>query len=356
MSSKGYSEWESEEDEDEEDFVPDAYEEEGDDCVEFSDDEDDPEDFPPILQGEMFIDENKGLCYEQDGIFCLVCKSSIPTESFSFATPVMNTPLVFAGWIKNPGSWMEFEVHFSKEPMSKDPLEIKLLEEQEEQNLRSRSEISKKNYIDDAKNKTSPGKCDLKAPPSYSLENNSGNIKYAAEDRNGKQTSSTLKSGDSAEANEQKMMHVKDPQDNMVFVVSGSRITGNANDDRNISFRGSYRFPLQTSLKNIHLICSIQTIDSGMVVSGATASTAAAGKKRNRPTRDDDSVEESTGEVYQELIDLHDDTRLSTEELRKKYYGTGDMKGNSGQGPRVSTAKRFKETDYEGEDDDAYGF
>ena len=134
MSAKKFDDWEDEEEE--EDFVPEDYDdEEGDDCVDDDEDEDDPEGFPSVLQGQFFMDRTKGLCYEQDGSFCLVCKTSIPGRTFPFEAPVIDSPLVFAGWINDPNRWMEFEVIFSKEQMSMDPLQIQLLEAQEQKQL-----------------------------------------------------------------------------------------------------------------------------------------------------------------------------------------------------------------------------
>jgi len=381
MSAKGFDEWEDERDDDEEDFVPGGYdEEEVDDCVDYDDDEVDLEDFPSILPGEMFVDKAKGLCYEQDGLFSLTCKTSIPAETFTFGAPVMGSPLLFTGWIKDPGSWMEFEVFFSSEPMSTDPLEMKLLEAQEEQFSIIRSETAKNTGDGDDDNKKSPAKGNLKVPPSYPFKESSVSLKDTAEHCNQTPPPSNFSVVNSAKANEGKMSHVKNPtenhltqssaRNNMIFVVSGSRIGIDDINDRNITFRGAYRCPSQNSIERIHLICSIQTLDipatgSGTAMSVAATSVAATSKKRNRSTIDDDnSVEENACVAYQELIDLHDDTRLSTEELRQKYYGGGDTKGEDDKIRAVDT-KRLKGTYDRGnskqgvedeDDDDAYGF
>ena len=82
---------------------------------------------------------------------------------------------------------------------------------------------------------------------------------------------------------------------------------------------------------------------------------------------DDDSVDGNAGVEYQELIDLHDDTRLSTEELRKRYYGSGDSKNEWGinsaadnkrlKGTKTDTVFQRKDADDDDDDDDdAYGF
>ena len=81
------------------------------------------------------MDETRGLCYEDDGSFSLVCKTSIHAQTFAFESPMIDSPLTFAGWINDPNYRMEFEVLFTKEPMSDDPLQIQLLEAQKQKEL-----------------------------------------------------------------------------------------------------------------------------------------------------------------------------------------------------------------------------
>lgn len=160
---------------------------------------------------------------------------------------------------------------------------------------------------------------------------------------------------------------------NMVFIVSGAQIGNDGENGCSVSFRGAYRCPTKTSVGRLHLICPIQTLDrstcssavgSTAIASMASSSVASASKKRNRPGNDDDSVEGSVGVAYQELIDLHDDTRLSTEELRNKYYGVGEKKGShrkqytaDTRRLKVTNDRENKERDLDDDDnDDAYGF
>jgi hypothetical protein len=366
MSANNSDDWEDEEEE--EDFVPeDCDDEEGDDCVDDDEEDDDPEDFPSVLQGEFFMDRTKGLCYEQDGVFCLVCKTSIPARTFAFEAPVIDSPLVFAGWINDPNRWMEFEVIFSKEQMSMDPLQIQLLEAQEQKQLcygsSTTTTTTDNDSIDDNwMEKKSLAKGNLKAPPSYSVKEKSANSIDTVRKCSSKNSTSKSTAGDVIETNEGKMSH----QNDMIFVFSGSQIGNDGIDDISISFRGSYRCPSKASVERLYLICPIQTVDgsTSTSVAGGTTAVAAASTKRNRSRNDDESVEGNIGVAYQELIDLHDDTRLSTDELRKRYYGSGDKKGDLGK-RYAPDNKRLKGTSNRGhqkkdveddDDDDAYGF
>jgi len=385
MSSDLFDDFEDEEEE--EDFVPEDYDDEGDDYVDQgNDEEDDPEDFPSVLHGEMFMDETKGLCYEQDGVFCLVCKTSIADGTFSFEAPVIGSPLVFAGWISDPNRWMEFEVRFSKEQMSKDPLQIQLLEAQEQKQMCNRSLKTIKtdsDHIDDnLMAKKSPPKGNLKSPPAYAVKEDLSSLNTTsakcspqhsplksaagiANEAKGKLGQEFPNGTPPCDVSENDMKSTA--QNNMIFVVAGSQIGTSEIDDVGVSFRGAYRRPSKASVERIYLICPIQTQGSTSTsAAGGTAAVAAASKKRIRSeSGDDDSVERNAGVAYQELIDLHDDSRLSTEELRKRYYGIGDKKGESGK-KYATDIKRLKggtknknfqeEEDDEDDDDDAYGF
>lgn len=367
-------------DEDEEDFDPEDCDDD-EESVEIVDDhdvEDDPENFPSILQGQLFFDERKRICYEQDGTFCLVCNNSFP-QSFTFEAPLIDIPMVFVGWIHDPSRKMEFEVVFSKESMSEDPLQIQLLEAQENiplcQGSSTRTKTDNK-YIDDACAKKKSGS--LKAPPLHSLKTNQD----ATGTANSEVSSSNMKAGNIREIDEGEMSHrksisitpsseiakigTKSAHQDMLFIVSGSQIGNNPTDGSSISFRGAYRCPSKALVKRIHLICPIQMLDASKLSAfpGGEATVAAASKKRIRPGSDDDEfVEGNAGVAYQELIDLHDDTRLSTEELRNRYYGSGEKNGKYQN--NVADIKRLKGISNGGchkkdveddDDDDAYGF
>jgi len=370
-------------DEEEEDFVPDDFdeEEEGVDFVHHDDDEDDPEGFPSILQGQIYMDERKRICYEQDEAFYLVCKNSFPTKAFTLEAPVIDSPLIFVGWIQDPSRSMEFEVVFSKELMSKDPLQIQFLEAQDAILLCKGSSKRMKTdtkYVDDTLMKKKSGNL-RKTSLSYSLKKSSANIKDPTRKSKSEVLSSTMKTGNEMEIDERKLSHLKSSSlarasdvaeidtkcahQDLIFVVSGSQIGNSPTDCPRISFRGAYRCPSKPFVGRLHLICPIQILDSSTSPSfaGATGTVASARKKRTRSTIDDDEhVEGSEGVGYQELIDLHDDSRLSTEELRNRYYGSGEKYGNypvDSKRPKAINNEDCKKKDIEDEDDDdAYGF
>lgn len=367
MSTKTFDDWDEDEDGEDFDFVPEDNDDEGDDYVDDEDDEDDdPEDFPSVLQGEMFVDRSKGLCYEKDGSFCLVCITPISSLNFPLEAPVKESPLVFAGWVNKPNNWMEFEVRFSEEPISNDPLQIQLLESQEQKQSCIAQPVATKTdnakASDDWMEKKSPANGNLKAPPTYSLKQTAdtdGVGKCSAIDSSSKPAArvpvETKKGKVPSDAKEDGAKLTK--QKNTVFVVSASEIGNDDTGGNKISFQGAYRCPSKASIERIHLICPIQILDkTSSSVAGGTAAVAAASTSKNlSKTGDDDSVDGHIGVEYQELIDLHDDTRLSTEELRKRYYGSGEMTDNKrlkGATDRIYQRKDFDDDD----DDDAYGF
>ena len=231
-------------------------------------------------------------------------------------------------------------------------IEMKLLEAQEKElpvagiNDNKESLFEKKSgndTLDDKwmEGKKTPAKGNLKAPPAYSLIDNGDNVKE------------TIVCG--------KTNAEKSVRDDSVFVVSGTQIDNNKKDFRKIEFRGLYR-PSSASIKRLHLICSIQANDgeasSAAMTSGAVAATsvaAAASKKRNRSdVDDDDSIGATGGVAYQELFALHDDSRLSTEDLRRKYYGSGDRNEEDTNTKKRASKGTCNTRDDDG--DDAYGF
>ncbi len=369
MSSNNLDDWDD--DEEEEDFVPDDYDDEGDDYDDDEEEEHDSQDIPSVLEGELFLDRSKGLCYEQNGVFCLVCKSTISALNFPSEAPVENSPVIFAGWISSPTNWMEFEVSFSEEPASDDPLQVQLLESQEQKQSHSRlskaSKTGNKITDNDEMPKKCPAKGTLKAPPSYSLKGKSDindSQKYIPNDS---------KLGEKKASHKGFSKGPSTAHGDMVFVVSGTQIESSGVGKTKINFRGAYRCPSKASVERLHLICPVEVLDGTQataIAAGGTAAVAAASAKRKTSMGeddDDDSVEGNVGVAYQELIDLHDETRLSTEELRKRYYGSGDNeKGEYGVKDTVdnkrlkgSNGKGYPKQDIEeddDDDDDAYGF
>jgi hypothetical protein len=361
-----HHEWEDEEEEeeeDEDDFIPDA-DDDDDDAYDVEDEGDDDDgSFPTFLQGELFVDKSKGLCYEEEGVFCLVCQTSLD-EPFNFQSPPVDKPLVFAGWVKNPSQWFEFNLTFAKEAEPTDELELKLLKTQEE-----KQGMNGGNSKDD-----SPVKGNLKAPPAYSVGD-------AEEGKKGP-AKANLKSPP---------LYSTTTTEGTVFVISATHQGDGGGEEkgRRISFRGMYR-PPPTFISRLYLISSVQIEENptassngnnngaqkaAPVVAAAAAAAAAPARKRGRSNRDDDddddSVEGGGGVEYQELIDLHDDAGLSTEELRRRYCGGGrrddddDAKKPSStdgsskrmKGSSAAVAKKNEEDDDDDDDDDdAYGF
>ena len=409
MSEFIQDDWEDEE----EDFVPGEYDEDdGDDDIEDDDEEeeDDPGVFPSVLQGEIFMDETRGLCYEDDGSFSLVCKTSIPAQTFAFESPKIDSPLTFAGWINDPNYRMEFEVLFTKEPMSDDPLQIQLLEAQKQKELYNAASTTMKSDNDcndhDLMGKKSSAKGNLKAPPMKTDNGcNDGDLMGKKSSAKGNlkdppmKTDNGCNDGDlmgkksSAKGNlkappdyslkeksddgsaikvQANMGHKKadiksEAQNDIIFVVSGAQIGDIRGNMPAINFRGAYKYPSIFPCKKLHLICPIQTIDvSTSDAVGGTAAVAAASKHRNSRSSDNDSDEGNSNVAYQELIELHDDTRLSTEELREKYYGSGDKRSKDEKQhatekkrPRVKHDFGYQKNEAdndEDDDDDAYGF
>ena len=353
-------EWEDdEEEEDEDDFIPDG-DDDDDDAFDVEEEEDDDDgSFPTFLNGQLFVDKSKGLCYEEEGAFCLVCQTSL-NEPFNFQSPPVDKPLVFAGWVKNPSQWFEFNVTFSKEAEPTDELELKLLKTQEEKKGMNGGSGNSK---DD-----SPVKGHLKAPPAYSVGDD--------DEEEGKKgpAKGNLKSPPS--------YSTTTTAEGTVFVISATcqGDEGGEEKGRRINFRGMYR-PPTTPISRLYLISAVQIEENSTANNNGTskaapvvaaAAAAAPARKRGRSNRDDDdddSVEGGGGVEYQELIDLHDDAGLSTEELRRRYYGGGNRDDDEEDAKKPSSSnsssKRMKgssaaakknDDDDDDDDDDAYGF
>mmetsp|Transcript_1988 Transcript_1988/g.3567 ORF Transcript_1988/g.3567 Transcript_1988/m.3567 type:complete len:358 (+) Transcript_1988:67-1140(+) len=353
------NEWVDEDDDEEEEFLPGADDDDDDAYDPEGEEDEDHGDFPTFLEGELVVDKAKGLCYEKVGAFCLVCQTTLPDSVFNFQSPVLDNPLVFAGWIQDPSEWLEFRLVFSRQPASLDPLELKLLKAQEEKKKASdgKKDDALKDTFDDDKEQykmaSHSQQGSLKAPPSYSLEDDPAQMKKS-----------------SAKAS------LKSPP-NSVVVVTASLIKDDREKARRISFRGAY-YPPDNPVQSVYIICAVQMDEEsatnpgsngGLPSAVAAASTAAAApaRKRSRSVReDDDSVEGSGGVEYQELIDLHDDAGLSTEELRRRYYGGGSGADNGNEDAKLPAMdkKRMKgqidsmptKQDDDDDEDDAYGF
>lgn len=397
-----FQEWqEDDEEEEEDDFIPGADDEEdGDyDLEEDDDDDDDPDAVPSFLEGNLFMDMTKRtLCYEQEGSFSLICQTSLPSSNntFDFRTPPTGHALLFAGWMQNPSNWLEFSVEFSRQPVSGDPMEEKLLKAQEEKDActaasqetaSSGNKKTDEGYDDEeqddgkaasAKNPATTGS--LKAPPSYSSNNGEESRKQSPPTSSLKAPRSySLKKGpDAAE------------KDDSLVIISATQVKDNANDStdnnkRTITFRGAYRPPGTADVRSLCIISTVQVEEASAATaaaaaagacssSGATAGAVvpAAGSRKRRQSGndndDDDSIEARGGVEYQELIDLHDDAGLSTEELRRRYYGSGAARDHPNDNDTKKPAAKALDGEIEerkpsggpkkddSDDDDDYGF
>lgn len=291
MSTKHFQDDDEYQEEDEESYE-DVEEWEG----ESESDEEEPM-FPQFLEGDFKLDDTRTIRYKKDGSFCLVSQNDLPS-SWSLHSPVLQS-LKFGGWIQNPMQWLDFDVQISEQE-TVDPMDEKIIkaqqqQESETQHLDIRSKASMKDDDEDEKSTAvslkAPPTYSLKAPPSYSL-------KQPMADDSKKQasisTSTTSK---------------------VAYTMVGRQL--DSGTDQTIKFRGIF-YPPDQKAEKLFLISSI-TIDEGDSQTMASQAAASA-KKRNREG-DDDSVD-SNNEVVQELIDLHHEAGLSTDELMRRYYMT----------------------------------
>jgi hypothetical protein len=337
-------------DEEGDDFIPGADDEdEDDDDDDYDAEEDGNQALPPFLEGELFLDPSKGLCYEQPGIFCL---ASSQTTSFDLASPMpLDTPLPFAGWMQDPTEWLEFLITFSQQAAtSGDPLEERLLKAQDEKNQKSNGSGSSnaplKGSSDEGDVSQKQRATNLKAPPSH-----------AEEDSKSPATASATAGKAPLSSND----------DNITLVVmTGTQLVDGGKSK--ITFRGAYRPPIAAMAERLWVISSVQVeepttgaVAAGAVTASAAAPAAAAAARkrgRNDDDEDDDSVDGNKGVEYQELIDLHDDAGLSTEELRRRYYGAAAAAAtaNGDEDAKQPAKKGRQDKDDDDDDDDDYGF
>lgn len=288
-----------------------------------SDDDDNPseEEFVPnFLQGELIMDDTTSSISYRSNRFCLICDQP---SKFEIDRPILNCPITFQGWIQNPNISMKFNIVFSKKPIrSLDPLELNLLLEQEKE----------------------------------SSETNTENRKCCYDDNDVGKSDSKLSSAKEPSSKLQMMQEV--------FVVNGTQIGENSigeNNERKITFQGAYRCP-QICVQKLRLICSVQTNYGGAVAqamaSGAPAAinTASASRKRDRSHLDNYESNGGNGVAYQELINLYDDSRLSTEALKRKYLENYDMEGDDITSNSKTNYKNISNDDEESDEGDTYGF
>ena len=214
--------------------------------------------------------------------------------------------------------WLDFDVQILEQE-TVDPMDEKIIKAQQQQESETQhlDRRSKANMKDDDGDEKSTA-VSLKAPPTYSLKAPpSYSLKQPMADDSKKQasisTSTTSK---------------------VAYTMVGRQL--DSGTDQTIKFRGIF-YPPDQKAEKLFLISSI-TIDEGGSQTMASQAAASA-KKRNREG-DDDSVD-NNNEVVQELIDLHDEAGLSTDELRRRYYMTSQDDLDYKQ-PAI--AKRSKQT------------
>jgi hypothetical protein len=321
MASKNddyYDDYDDDE-EDEGDFVPGADDDdELDDDFEDENLDDDEED-SPFLQGDLYLDDGNAIVYDDakhsNQSFRLTSEGSLPA-SWSLAKPVLEKPVSFVGWLKDPSLTLKFEVGITKldSSVTIDPLEQRFLEAQQQ------------------------------AQPLLAVEASSDSKPPAR-----------AKGGDSEDDEDVKPASSKAPASpdgkkaalgGDVYVFEGSELTKDKNGNIR-KIRGLFRVP-GDKVSRIFLMSGVQAnpAASSSASPAAKAAPAAAARKRGRGEEDDDDGDDGVG--YNELIALHDDAGLSTEELRRKYYGSGASEPDSKK-PKPSA-------DEDDDSDDDYGF
>jgi len=119
-----------------------------------------------------------------------------------------------------------------------------------------------------------------------------------------------------------------------------------------IEFKGGYH---PTDGKKLGLLCQARMTTSSNVAAGVAAARPAAAVASARTDKDDedeDDLNEADGQVdYDELIALHEDAGLSVDALRKRYRGPTE--GADESPPKKKAASKEDDDD---DDDDDYGF
>jgi hypothetical protein len=324
-----------EDDDDEADFSPGVDEEDDEDDFD-EDDAEGSDKMPPFLEGNLHLDVSDGSAIVfEDSSFRLVSKEAVPS-TWSLQNPFLEEPTKFVGWIQDPEEVMTFTVQILGQKSIIDPLDEKLLEAQRQKRALPVQNGDSKPPATAKSDGETQSKATLKSPPSYSKEPPANSLKQPPTAEGKKEAPQTSS------------------ENGIVYVVTGSQVAAGS-ADHNVQFRGLFH-PPDAKLQKLFLICSVQ-VDRECPQQTASAATpppaAAAARKRNRADDGDDESGDGDGAVeYQELIDLHDDAGLSTEELRSRYYGRGS--DHDGKKPSVMK-KRAKPSD-DDDDDDAYGF
>lgn len=283
-----------EDDDDDDDFHP-GFEDEDDD---FSDDEGDEceeeiDEIPPFLQGYLMAEstDTQTILFREHGTFCLKSEGKIPV-GWSLYKPLLAIPVSFKGWIRDPTKNMNFKVQIVEQEID-DSLDEKLLQAQREKLTSTATPRSEKEGQKKSASCLSLVDKDRKAPPDVSTKCpplKPAKLPFRASVLEGKVKSKTYS------------------------------IVGSAFDEqRYVSFRGVF-CPATTAEDKVFIICPTK-LENGAKQDGTRANPthdpAAAAKRK----REDDDEDPGRFKIdYQELIDLHEDARLSGLELRKRHW------------------------------------
>ena len=332
------------EEDDEDEFIPGIGSDDDNDSVNYEE-ESIPGNTPPFLQGKIYRD-GLTIAYKRDGEFCIESRDSVPS-AWSVQSPLLETPIKFGGWIGDPTAWLEFSVQIMKKKSTVDAFESKLLEAQRYhrsiEGTHASEKLSSSANEFDVHMKPSPTSGDSKLPGASSqhTECKKPGLKeppsYSSKDPEG----TTLKRN--------KIVENSSQEKRVVYSITGSQIVS-SDGNQIIKFHGVFQQP-DERIQTVFLISSVQVDEKTIQASASAAIHTPSVPVAKKPQRhaEDDSFQSEAEVEFQELIDLHDDASLSTEELRRRYYGGyNDDKFSK---PAISSkrAKRFK-------DDDVYDF
>eukprot|EP00980_Cylindrotheca_fusiformis_P026164 scaffold15472_cov117-Cylindrotheca_fusiformis.AAC.28 len=304
-------------DEEEGEFVPGVDEDEDEDDADSNDFDttssmDEP--IPTFLQGDFSLDptDNETIIYKQNGSFCLKSQEKVPPR-WSLQNPLLQEPIRFGGWIGDPTEWIDFHLQISK-LHNIDSMDEKTLKAQHERLLTTQTQDDSKfaqetNGNDHGEkickpppSSTAKVKAEMKSPPPYSLSKAPPSVPHHG----------IIQPPQSEKSRAQN-----------AYSISGLQVEQN---ERCIKFRGVF-YAADSGQNELFLICSVRVDDGGDGTTNAssTASAAAQGSNRKRDRVDD--IAGSNGVDYQELIDLHNEANISTEELKTRYSHKSSVEG-----------------------------
>ena len=311
---------EDEDDEDEEDegdFIP-GMDDDDDLDDDFEDENLDDQDDDPYLQGHIFLNDDRKIVLHGDDVH-LVSEESAP-PSFSLSKPALENHIIVSGTLKNATLKMEVKISKNDPTATIDPLEQHFLDQQ---------------AVKQEKLETVPSNSKLPAGVKQGDDEED-------QDENMKQAPKMSMGGG------KKAAAVED-----VYVFQATQIATDPSGSAQKIRAVFHPLPASSSATSLYIMAVVRTSQADAPSSVAAAASpakpaAAVSRKRGRhDEEDEDDGDDGVG--YQELIDLHDDAGLSTEELRRRYY-SGSKSEPKTKMPKAPPAAE------ESDDDDAYGF